>query len=169
VYAPYVLESAASFEESAPGAEEMAARIAAAHLWLVAERDGRVAGFAYGGVHHKRAAYRWAAEVSVYIDAAHHGRGIGRALYVELIAALEDAGFCTLCAGITQPNAASNRLHESLGFEPIGTYKRIGFKHGSWHDVLWMKLDLIEGDGRVPGPLRKPVLRGGEGDRGAED
>jgi len=165
VYAPYVLESAVSFEETAPSAEEMAARIAAAHLWLVAESDGRVVGFAYAGRHAARAAYRWAAEVSVYVDRSHHGRGIARALYVELIAALREAGFCTLCAGITQPNEASNRLHESLGFAPVGTYERIGFKHGKWHDVLWLKLDLVEGAGRVPGPLRKPMLRGG----GTED
>jgi phosphinothricin acetyltransferase len=157
-----VLEGATSFEETAPSAEEMVVRIAAAHLWLVAESGGRVVGFAYGGRFNSRAAYRWAAEVSVYIDRDHHGRGIGRALYLELIAALEDAGFCTLCAGITQPNPASNRLHESLGFTPVGTYTRIGFKHGSWHDVLWLKLDLIEGEGRVPGPLRKPALRGDE-------
>jgi len=160
-----VLESAVSFEETAPSAEEMAARIAAAHLWLVAESDGRVVGFAYAGRHAARAAYRWAAEVSVYVDRSHHGRGIARALYVELIAALREAGFCTLCAGITQPNEASNRLHESLGFAPVGTYERIGFKHGKWHDVLWLKLDLVEGAGHVPGPLRKPMLRGG----GTED
>jgi len=168
VYAPYVLESAVSFEETAPSAEEMAARIAAAHLWLVAETEGRVVGFAYAGRHAARAAYRWAAEVSVYLDPSQQRRGIGRSLYVELIAALGEAGFCTLCAGITQPNEASNRLHESLGFAPIGTYERIGFKHGKWHDVMWMKLDLVEGEGRVPGPLRKPMLRGASAD-GAED
>ena len=168
MYAPYVLESAVSFEETAPSAEEMAARIAAAHLWLVAETEGRVVGFAYAGRHAARAAYRWAAEVSVYLDPSQQRRGIGRSLYVELIAALGEAGFCTLCAGITQPNEASNRLHESLGFAPIGTYERIGFKHGKWHDVMWMKLDLVEGEGRVPGPLRKPMLRGASAD-GAED
>lgn len=166
VYAPYVLEGATSFEETAPTAQEMAARIATAHLWLVAEIGGRVVGFAYGDRFRSRSAYRWAAEVSVYIDRDHHGRGIGRALYVELIAALDDAGFCTLCAGITQPNPASIRLHESLGFTNVGTYTRIGFKRGSWHDVLWLKLDLVEGQGSVPGPLRKPALRG---DRAAED
>ena len=88
MYAPYVLESAVSFEETAPSAEEMAARIAAAHLWLVAETEGRVVGFAYAGRHAARAAYRWAAEVSVYLDPSQQRRGIGRSLYVELIAAL---------------------------------------------------------------------------------
>lgn len=152
-----MLESAVSFEERAPSAEEMGQRIAAAHLWLVAEIGGVVVAFAYGARHMQRAAYRWAADVSVYVDAAHHARGIGRALYAALFPALKDAGFCTLCAGVTQPNPASNALHESFGFAPIGTYARIGFKHGRWHDVLWLKLDLTERD--APGPLRKPMLR----------
>jgi L-amino acid N-acyltransferase YncA len=164
VYSPYVLQSATSFEEVPPTEREMLARINASHLWLVAESENEVVGFAYGGRHQHRAAYRWAAEVSVYIAASHHRRGIGRALYRELIPALEDAGFCTLCAGITQPNLASNRLHESFGFLPIGTYERIGFKQGSWHDVLWLKLDLMDGEGRVPGSLREPVLRGAAAD-----
>lgn len=153
-----MLETATSFEEQPPDADEMQARIAEAHLWLVAESEGAVVGFAYGGRHMQRAAYRWAAEVSVYIDAANQRRGIGRALYGALIPALREAGFCTLCAGVTQPNAASNALHEAFGFEPVGTYTRIGFKHGRWHDVLWLKLDLIEDRERAPGPLRKPVL-----------
>ena len=157
-----MLDGATSFEETPPSAEEMAARIAAAHLWLVAEAAGGVVGFAYGARFHSRAAYRWSAEVSVYIDRDHHRQGIGRALYAELIATLAHAGFCTLCAGITQPNTASNRLHEALGFAPVGTYTRIGFKQGAWHDVTWLKLDLIEDAGRVPGPLRKPMLGGGE-------
>jgi L-amino acid N-acyltransferase YncA len=155
-----VLESAASFEDDAPGEQAMERRIAAAHLWLVAECEGTVVGFAYGGRHQQRAAYRWAADVSVYIAASHHGRGIGRALYGRLIPALADAGFCTLLAGITQPNDASNGLHESLGFVPVGTYTRIGFKRGRWQDVLWLKLDLVQDD-RPPHPSpRKPVLRG---------
>jgi phosphinothricin acetyltransferase len=137
----------------------MAARIEASHIWLVAETEGVIAGFAYGGRHMQRAAYRWAAEVSVYVGAVHQRRGIGRSLYAALIPSLKDAGFCTLCAGVTQPNAASNALHESFGFAPIGTYTRIGFKHGRWHDVLWLKLDLIEAEGRAPGPLSKPRLR----------
>jgi phosphinothricin acetyltransferase len=169
VYERYVLDSAVSFEEEPPDDLEMRARMQAAHLWLVAEHDGAVVGFAYGARHQDRAAYRWAAGVSVYLDAAHHRRGIGRALYRELIDALADAGFRTLVAGVTQPNDASNGLHESLGFTRIGTYARIGFKHGSWHDVLWLKLDLMNGEDSAPQPLRTPELRrGGEGGGGAE-
>jgi L-amino acid N-acyltransferase YncA len=159
VYGRYVLDTAISFEEEPPDEEEMWARMQAAHLWLVAEDDGAIVGFAYGARHQSRAAYRWAAEVSVYLDAEHHRRGIGCALYRELIDALREAGYCTLVAGVTQPNDASNALHESLGFTPIGTYTRIGFKHGSWHDVLWLKLDLMDGEDSAPGPLGTPVPR----------
>jgi L-amino acid N-acyltransferase YncA len=158
VYAPYVLETAVSFEEDAPDADEMARRIESAHLWLVAESDRAVVGFAYGGRHQQRAAYRWAAEVSVYVAATHHRRGIGRALYGALIPALKEAGFCTLVAGVTQRNRASNRLHEAFGFAPVGTYARIGFKLGAWQDVLWLKLDLVDDDRPPSASPRKPTL-----------
>jgi L-amino acid N-acyltransferase YncA len=169
VYERYVLDTAISFEEDPPGEQEMRARMRAAHLWLVAEHEGAIVGFAYGARHQARAAYRWAAEVSVYLDAAHHRRGIGRALYRALIDALGDAGLCTLVAGVTQPNGASNALHESLGFTRVGTYTRIGFKHGCWHDVLWLKLDLMNGRDSAPQPLRRPVLRGAGGNRSGAD
>jgi L-amino acid N-acyltransferase YncA len=143
VYAPYVTDSAASFEEVPPDTRAMAARIEGAHAWLVAEheRDG-IVGFAYGVRHQERAAYRWAADVSVYLAAAHYRRGVGRRLYGELFEILRGQGMCVLCAGITQPNAASNAIHAVLGFEPVGTYRRIGWKHGAWHDVMWLELQL---------------------------
>ena len=150
VYAPYVEHGAASFEEVPPDASEMAARIDAAHVWLVAEheRDG-VVGFAYGAAHHERAAYRWTADVSVYIGASHHRQGLGRMLYTSLFELLRSRGICVLCAGITQPNEASNTIHAALGFELVGTYRRIGWKHGAWHDVSWLQLDLRD---RAPPP-----------------
>src|SRR5438874_6938694 len=116
IYAPYVTRAATSFEQEPPDAAAMAERIAstsATHPWLVAERDGRVVGFAYGCPHRARAAYRWAAEASVYVDAAEHGRGIGRELYDALLALLREQGFYTVCAGITLPNPASVALHEA--------------------------------------------------------
>src|SRR5438270_1229269 len=82
IYAPYVAHSATSFEEEPPEAGELARRmteVQAAHPWLVAEREGTVAGFAYASAHRTRPAYRWAADVSVYIGAAHHRLGLGSA------------------------------------------------------------------------------------------
>jgi L-amino acid N-acyltransferase YncA len=145
IYAPYVRESVVSFEEAVPTAEELAARIAriaATHPWLVSERDGQVAGFAYGAPHRDRAAYRWAADVSVYVDPGHHRRGIGRELYEALLARLRVQRIQVACAGITLPNAGSVGLHESLGFEPVGIYRGIGWKAGAWRDVGWWQLQL---------------------------
>lgn len=156
IYGPYVTDSVTSFEEQAPGGEQMAGRIRSAHVWLVAVLDGEVAGYAYGSSHQTRAAYRWAADVAIYISAAHHRTGIGRALYGELFERLRDLGLWTLCAGVTQPNPASNGLHRALGFEPVGTYRRIGWKAGAWHDVTWFQLDLHPGDeGPPPEPRTK--------------
>lgn len=142
IYGPYIEESFASFEMEAPSAEEMAGRIAGTFHWLVAEDYGAVVGFAYGGPHHERAAYRWAANVSVYVALTHHRRGIGHLLYTDLFALLRARGMRWACAGITLPNDASVGLHQSLGFQSVGTYRQIGFKFGAWHDVGWWQLEL---------------------------
>lgn len=145
IYAPHVDPGPASFEERPPDAAEMARRIAscgASHAWLVAEDAGRVLGFAYGCAHRERAAYRWACDVSIYLGAGATGRGLGRALYSELLAVLERRGFRMACAGIALPNAASVGLHEALGFEPVGVYRRIGWKAGAWRDVGWWQRPL---------------------------
>ncbi len=154
IYAPYVLDSVASFEESAPDAADVAARMAAAWCWLVAEGSEGVVGYAYGSPHRERSAYRWAADVAVYLDASVHRRGIGRVLYTELFARLRDCGLWTLCAGIAEPNPASTALHLAVGFEPVGTYRRIGWKAGAWHDVTWYELRLRDGAGPPSEPER---------------
>ena len=150
IYAPFVEASAVSFEERAPTAEEMAERIAAhrsTHPWLVAERGGEVAGYAYATPHRTRSAYRWAVEVSVYVGAGHQRQGHGRELYTALFDDLRGRGYRVACAGITLPNEASIALHEGLGFVAVGTYRRIGWKLGAWHDVGWWQLALAP-----PGP-----------------
>ena len=142
--------AATSFEEQAPDAAEMASRIrriGAAHPWLVAERDGVVVGFAYACRHRERAAYRWAADVSVYVAADHRRQGCAQQLYEQLLDALRARGLRIACAGITLPNPASVALHEGLGFVPVGVYRRIGWKLGAWHDVGWWQLELAP-----PGP-----------------
>jgi L-amino acid N-acyltransferase YncA len=146
IYAPYVRDTAVSFEEVPPSDAEMAARIAAAILWLVLEDDGRVVGYAYAGRFMERAAYRWACEVSVYLERGGERRGGGRALYEALLAALRDRGYLMAVAGMTLPNPASEGFHRALGFEPVGVYRRIGWKHGAWHDVAWTQKRLALGD-----------------------
>jgi phosphinothricin acetyltransferase len=157
IYAPYVTGAATSFEEKPPGESDFAKRIAAAqerHAWLVAVREGNVVGFAYAGAHRGRPSYRWSVEVSVYVEEAHHGAGAGRALYTALFERLRERGFRRACAGITLPNEASVALHERLGFEPIGVYRKIGWKAGAWRDVGWWQLQLApQGDEPPPEPL----------------
>ncbi|WP_022930488.1 GNAT family N-acetyltransferase [Patulibacter americanus] len=146
IYAPYVTDTAVTFELEPPTAEEMAARIAkasATHAWLVlVEADGTVAGYAYGGPFAPRAAYRWACETSVYLGETRTGAGRGRALYVALLDRLAARGYRTVLGGMTLPNPASEALHRSLGFEPTGVHRRIGYKHGAWHDVGWTQRDI---------------------------
>ena len=151
IYAPYVTGTAITFETEPPPPAEMAGRIAAAlrtHAWLVLEDDGRVVGYAYGGPYKSRPAYRWSCEVSVYIEPGRRRTGGGRALYSALFARLAERGYRTAVAGMTLPNEASVGLHRAMGFEPVGTYRRIGWKHGAWHDVAWTQRQL--GDPREP-------------------
>jgi L-amino acid N-acyltransferase YncA len=157
IYAPYVSDSAVSFEERPPTTEEMADRMRGAYAWVVAERGDVTLGYAYGARHRERASYRWAADVAVYIDSAHHRSGIGRALYTRLFEQLRAIGLWTLCAGITQPNEASNGLHRALGFAPVGVYRRIGWKAGAWHDVQWWQLELRPGEPEPPAELDRAL------------
>lgn len=156
IYAPYVEGSAVSFEERAPDAAEMAARIgrvAAAHPWLVGERDGKVIAYAYAYTFQERPAYRWTVGVSVYVARNEHRRGVGRALYTALFDRLRESGFRMAHAGITLPNEASVGLHESLGFEQVGLNREVGWKHGAWHDVGWFQMELVPaGEGPPPEP-----------------
>jgi L-amino acid N-acyltransferase YncA len=155
IYAPSVTHGVASLEEVAPDAAELSRRISAvtaAYPWLVAELDAVVAGYAYASQHRTRASYRWSADVTVYVSDAHHRRGVGRALYAELFERLAQQGYHQACAGITLPNNASVGLHESLGFRPVGVYRQIAFKFGSWRDVGWWQKTLREFTPDTPPP-----------------
>jgi phosphinothricin acetyltransferase len=117
-----------------------------------------VVGYAYASRHHQRASYRWSVDVTVYISAAHHRRGVGRSLYLRLFSLLERQGFYEACAGITLPNDASVALHESMGFVPIGVYRDIAFKHGQWRDVGWWQKTLREHAAGVAPPEPGPPV-----------
>jgi L-amino acid N-acyltransferase YncA len=150
IYVPYVTDTTITFEYEPPSAAEMARRIAAAqraHAWLVLEDDGRVVGYAYAGPYKERAAYRWSSEVSVYLEMGRRRSGSGRLLYEALFERLAERGFRTLVAVMTLPNDASEDLHRAMGFEPIGTFRRVGWKHGQWRDVAWAQRSLGADDG----------------------
>jgi phosphinothricin acetyltransferase len=156
IYAPYVTDTAITFEIEPPSPAEIAERIATAsrsHAWLVLEDDGRVVAYAYAGPFNRRAAYRWSCEVSVYVERGRHRTGVGRALYEALLRRLRERGYRMAIAGMTLPNDASLSLHRALGFQPVGTYRRIGFKQGAWHDVEWMQRAL----GPEDEPPREPT------------
>ncbi|WP_432496716.1 GNAT family N-acetyltransferase [Kineococcus auxinigenes] len=167
LYAPYVRGTTISFEEEAPDAAEVARRIARAqerHAWIVAEEPGagdsggdgpRVVAYAYAGPFSGRAAYRWSCEVSVYAELGRRRSGVGRLLYGELFARLGRRGYRSLFAGVAEPNAASAGLHAAMGFERVGTYRRVGFKHGAWRDVTWWQRALGE-DGPAGEPPAEP-------------
>jgi phosphinothricin acetyltransferase len=147
IYAPFVRETAITFESSLPGEAEMAERIAAAldtYAWVVLEQDGAVRGYAYGGPFRSRAAYRWSCEVSVYVERGRTRTGAGRRLYADLLERLRRRGYRTAVAGMTLPNEGSVALHRAMGFEPVGTYREIGYKLGAWHDVAWVQRALAE-------------------------
>jgi L-amino acid N-acyltransferase YncA len=137
IYAPIVEHTAISFEEEPPTIDEMAQRIGAAHLFLVAEREGAVVGYAYAGPHRSRCAYHTSVDVSVYIHERARRTGVGEALYRVLLPQLKQQGYHAAFAGIALPNPGSVRLHEAVGFTAVGIYREVGFKFGRFHDVGW--------------------------------
>jgi phosphinothricin acetyltransferase len=161
IYAPAVLKRSTSFELEPPDGAEMARRVERLSVrtpWLVCEHGGAVVGYAYAGPHRDRPAYQWSVEVSAYVHDDLHRRGVARALYVSLFAALVVQGFANAYAGITLPNAASVGFHLAMGFTPSGTFHRVGYKFGQWHDVMWLERALMAHTGEPPVPRPLPEI-----------
>ncbi len=166
IYGPVVAHTAISFEIEVPTVEEMTGRIERTthdYPWLVMEIDGQVAGYAYASQHRERRAYQWSADVSMYVDERFRRRGVGRALYTSLFAALELLGYVNLYAGIALPNPGSVGLHESMGFEPVGVYRSVGYKLGAWRDVGWWQRDLSVHVDQPEPPRTVDEVRGSAG------
>lgn len=146
IYAHYVLTSAGTFELEPPDEAEMARRLAAAQEgafpFLAAEMDRRIVGYAYASAFRPRAAYRFTVEDSVYVDAGFVGKGVGRELLRELIAACRAAQFRQIIAVMGGENPASIGLHASHGFVLVGVLREVGFKFDGWRDVTLMQLTL---------------------------
>ncbi|MFC0167330.1 arsinothricin resistance N-acetyltransferase ArsN1 family B [Pseudoduganella danionis] len=144
IYNHYVLTTSISFEEQAVTAAEMQQRIADVQRgglpWLVVEVDGVLAGYAYATKWRVRHAYRFSVESSVYLAPDTAGKGLGTALYQQLLARLTAGGYHLVIGGIAQPNPASVALHEKMGFEKVAQFREVGFKFGRWIDVgYWEK------------------------------
>jgi L-amino acid N-acyltransferase YncA len=147
VYAPYVRDTAISFETEPPSEEEFRGRVRAVlegGLWLACEDRNGVVGYAYGNRFHTRRAYQWTVEVTVYVHRAHHRHGIGVGLYTSLLACLTLQGFRSAVGIIALPNPGSVGLHERMGFTPAALLRAVGHKHGRWHDVGWWQYALGE-------------------------
>lgn len=155
IYGHHCRHGFGTFEETAPTAEDMAARLAAVRgyglPYLVAEIDGEVAGFAYAGPFRPRAAYRYTVEDSVYVAPDRVGRGVGKALVAQVIADCEALGLRQIMAVIgDSANAASIGLHRSLGYELMGIMPAVGHKFGRWVDIVFMQRALNSGSDTAP-------------------
>jgi phosphinothricin acetyltransferase len=155
IYAPFCTETAVSFEFVAPTAVEMAERIRKITErlpWLVLDDRDRIAGYVYASPHRERPAYQWSVDVAAYVSADYRRRGVGSTLYTALFGILAAQGYFKAYAGVTLPNPASERLHESLGFERVGEYRGVGYKLGRWHDVRWYQRALQPERPNPPAP-----------------
>ena len=145
IYNYYVQNTCISFEEDPVSQEEIEKRIAAitpAYPYLIYEMDGEILGYAYANRWKERSAYRYVAEVTVYIDKDHLGKGIGRELLKALLDESKKRGFHALMAVIALPNEASVRLHEEFGFKKAAHFTEVGYKQDRWIDVGYWELLL---------------------------
>lgn len=145
IYAPYITDSDVSFETDVPSLAEFSERvkrISQSFPYYVCEVDGVIAGYAYANKIRERSAYKYSVELSVYVDADYQNRGVGKALYGRLLPELSERGFYTAYAGITLPNESSVGMHRAFGFREVGVWRKVGYKRGKWHDVIWLEKPL---------------------------
>ncbi|MCL2530072.1 MAG: N-acetyltransferase family protein [Coriobacteriia bacterium] len=145
IYAPYVANTAVTLTSKVPTLEQVVQTmldIKKHYPYLVCTRQGEVVGFAYAYKLRPHEAYRWNADLAIYIDPRFQGKGVATALYTALFQILKIQGFCNLYAVITIPNDASVALHHHFGFKELAIMKKSGFKLGAWHDDLYMELKI---------------------------
>ena len=149
IYAPYVKNTAITFEYDVPTVEEFAglmSNVLRRYPYLVGELDGEPAGYAYAGPFKERAAYDWAVETTVYVKEDMKKHGIGRALYEALEKTLAAQGILNLNACIAFPEKEdeylttdSVKFHKKMGFSEVGRFHKCGCKFGRWYDMVWME------------------------------
>ena len=145
IYAPYVENTAITFEYEVPTIEDFAIRIEKTlekYPYLVAEEDGVVLGYAYASTYYARAAYDWAVELSVYVSQDARGQGVGTELYDALEDLLDQMGYVHFLACISLPNEASLALHRKRGYQQVAHFPKIGYKFNRWHDIVWLQKSL---------------------------
>ena len=163
IYAPVVRETVISFEYDPPSLAEFRDRVSTIlerMPWLVCDNDGAIAGYACASPFRTRAGYQWACELTVYVHPGYHRCGIGRALYTSLFRCLTLQGYCVAVATITIPNPPSVALHESMGMRRIGTYEKVGYKHGQWLDDGVWQIQLRPTPAEPKPPVAWPEVAG---------
>jgi len=154
IYAPYVKNTAISFEYEVPTKEEFATRIAdisSKYPYIIMESDGIITGYAYASAFKTREAYKYSVETTIYMDSKYHGMGLGRALYTELENRLRERGILNANACIAYAREDNSNLtntsmyfHEKMGYKLVGTFHNCGFKFGQFYDMIWMEKMLNE-------------------------
>lgn len=147
IYSPFVKNTTISFEYEVSEAANYATKVEALLLdfpWLIAEAGGVIVGYAYASKHRDRPGYAWSAESSIYVHDDYMRKGIATVLYNALLEILTAQNYVNLYAGIAQPNEGSTMFHVKLGFTPVGVYKKVGYKNGSWVDVVWLHRTLLK-------------------------
>lgn len=145
IYEPYIRDTSITFEYDVPSLGEFSERIqtiSVEYPWLVCVENDIILGYAYGCKHRYRTAYQWSVESAIYVSENTHRKGIARHLYETLFEILRLQGFVNVYAGVTIPNEKSEGFHLAMGFEKLGTFKKIGYKFEEWHDVAWFDLHL---------------------------
>ena len=154
IYAHYVRKTAITFATQEPTTADFVARISdPRYPFLVAEKNGRIVGFAYADSFRTKEAYRWDAELTIYLAPGIEGQGFGSALMDEGLHILERQGYLNAYTCITLPGERSVALHKKFGFEELGVFPRTGYKLGQWHDVVWMGKALAEPEANPADPL----------------
>lgn len=152
IYRQYI-DTPVTFERELPSVEEFRRRIVdfgGVYPYLVAEEAGRAVGYVYGHRFAERWAYQWGAELSVYLDREHRGRGLGRQLYRALMELLRLQGVRTVYGCVTLPNPRSEAMHEALGFQRAARFHNAGFRLGQWRDVAWFEKQIADYDDPRP-------------------
>ncbi|MBQ3635487.1 MAG: N-acetyltransferase [Bacteroidales bacterium] len=149
IYAPYVTDTAITFEYDVPSLDEFVSRIehiSAKYPYLVAEQDGKIVGYAYATEFKGREAYKWSVETTVYVDRSCHGLGTGRMLYEALEQALKKQGMMSLNACIAYTATKNDHLtndsmyfHEKMGYKLVAHFHKSGRKFDEWYDMIWME------------------------------
>lgn len=150
IYAPYVTDTAITFEYAVPSAEEFAGRvrdISERYPYLVAEQGEKILGYAYAHAFNGRSAYDWAVETSIYVDRAKRRTGVGGRLHRALETALKAQGILNMNACIGVPAGEddeyltrnSQEFHAHLGYRPVGEFTQCGYKFGRWYSMIWME------------------------------